>query len=72
MSRRIETGFREDMLAAPPPSQEDFLGRLAKCIPAEIVGLYLAATAPVPKTAGDHAERCSRNDSTSPFKQKLL
>ena len=55
MSRRIETGFLKDMLAAPAPSQEDFLGRLSKYIPAEIVGLYLAATAPVPKTEGGHS-----------------
>ena len=54
MSRRIETGPRAVMLGAPPPTQEEFLGRLSKYIPAEIVGLYLAATAPVPKTEGGH------------------
>lgn len=54
MSRRIETGPRDVKLAPTPPTQEDFLGRLAKYIPAEIVGLYLAATGPVPKTDGDH------------------
>ena len=54
MSRRIETGPRPGMLGAARPTQEEFLGRLAKYIPAEIVGLYLAASAPVPKTDGGH------------------
>jgi hypothetical protein len=57
MSRRIQTGYR---VAAPAgtaklsdsdvkPTVEDFSGRLAKYIPAEIVGLYLAAAGFVPK-----------------------
>lgn len=53
MSRRIETGPRAGVLAPPPPPPpDDFLGRLAKYVPTEIVGLYLAASNAVP--SGDH------------------
>lgn len=55
MSRRIIT--TGSAIAAPgapaPPTQDDYLGRLLKYIPAELVGLYLAARGVVPATATD-------------------
>jgi hypothetical protein len=55
MSRRIVTGpplLRGETVAAPEPaSVDDFLGRLVKYIPAELVGLYVAARGVIPKTA---------------------
>jgi hypothetical protein len=51
MSRRIETGpapLRE-AVGAQGGTQEDYLGRLVKYIPAEIIGLYVAASGFVPK-----------------------
>ena len=59
MSRRIITaGSTIAPPGAPaggvaPPTQDDYLGRLLKYIPAEIVGLYLAARGVVPATAPD-------------------
>lgn len=64
MSRRIETGTADSL---PPdalrlgrgkrPQADDYLGRLAKYIPAEIVGLYLATAGVVP--AGQNGQpRC--------------
>ena len=45
MSRRIETGTVAATAAAVPatPTVDDYLGRLLKYIPAEIVGFYLVA-----------------------------
>jgi hypothetical protein len=43
MSRRINTGGAAGLVAAPGATIDDFLGRLVKYIPAEIVGLYVAA-----------------------------
>src|SRR5437879_3391681 len=59
MSRRIMTGvptqrvgLAEQNLQQPQvPTEEDFLGRLLKYIPAEIVGLYLAVRAIIPPKA---------------------
>jgi hypothetical protein len=51
MSRRIETG--EPTLtrsAATTATKDDYLGRLAKYIPAEVVGLYVAMVAAAPTT----------------------
>jgi len=51
MSRRIETGEPTDTRsAATTPAKDDFLGRLAKYIPAEVVGLYVAMVAAAPTT----------------------
>jgi hypothetical protein len=61
MSRRIWTGtpasrvgLADDrpQLATQMLPEEDFLGRLLKYIPAEIVGLYLAARGVVPTKSG--------------------
>src|SRR2546430_1233952 len=45
--------FAPPRTAAPAPviSPDDFLGRLVKYIPAELVGLYVAARGVIPKTA---------------------
>lgn len=44
MSRRIETGLPAAVAAvSAAPSSDDYLGRLLKYIPAEIVGFYLVA-----------------------------
>lgn len=53
MSRRIETGPARGSTAAGgagAPTPEDYLGRLAKYIPAEILGLYVAMSAAAPVT----------------------
>jgi hypothetical protein len=68
MGRRINTGVPDDRrvgfavggaAATPEPEvaarKEDFMGRLLKYIPAEIVGLYLAAKGVVVGAAGDDA-----------------
>ena len=52
MSRRIETGT-ETQILGENKEPEEYLGRLIKYIPAEIVALYLAATGIVPLTAAD-------------------
>ena len=59
MSRRVQTGAAP-MRGAPGPSQvpkqenaDDYLSRLLKYIPAEIVGLYLAVRGIVPVAATD-------------------
>jgi hypothetical protein len=54
MSRRIDTGTspvsENDLpLHLGKPKREDYLGRLAKYIPAEIVALYIATSDMVPK-----------------------
>jgi hypothetical protein len=68
MSRRISTGAPDSRELGfgqgdpgPPPSsgvarEEDFMGRLLKYIPAEIVGLYLAAKGIVIGTSGKDTE----------------
>jgi len=57
MSRRIDTGEPgEHALLLGKKRGDDYLGRLAKYIPAEIVGLYLATSDMVPLDAG--AARC--------------
>ena len=57
MSRRIITAAAIVPPGAPggaaPPTPDDYLGRLLKYIPAELVGLYLAARGVVPATATD-------------------
>src|SRR5438874_10304036 len=52
MSRRIQTGRAPSAAggAAVAPEEDDYLGRLAKYIPAEIVGLYVAMMAAAPAT----------------------
>jgi hypothetical protein len=59
MSRRINTGprisRRDGGVGATPAAVQadnvdDFLGRLVKYIPAELVGLYVAARGVIPKT----------------------
>ena len=59
MSRRINTrrslevaGVQDSTGSAPAP--EDYLGRLVKYIPAEIVGLYLAISGMIPQPQTDH------------------
>jgi hypothetical protein len=52
MGRRIETGPKTPMLDGTAEPQEDYLGRLVKYVPTEIIGLYLAASGPVPKSDG--------------------
>lgn len=47
MSRRIETGTTTQTLGEND-KPDDYLGRLVKYIPAEIVAIYLAATGFVP------------------------
>jgi len=49
MGRRIETGTQSAMLGPGGSSQEDYLGRLVKYVPTEIVGLYLAVNGVLPK-----------------------
>jgi hypothetical protein len=53
MSRRIQTGIPAGVGAAGAIAgggpHEDFIGRLVKYVPTEIVGLYLAASGVVPK-----------------------
>jgi len=64
MSRRIDTGAPQPPQNAKKPLNlgndtgggEDYLGRLAKYIPAEIVGLYLATSSAIPK-ANDGSPR---------------
>ena len=59
MSRRINTGMRtvrgngavQTMAPRQGETIDDFLGRLVKYIPAELVGLYVAARGVIPKTA---------------------
>jgi len=63
MSRRIDTGELDSSGGVKAPASqgrplllgtkggEDYLGRLAKYIPAEIVGLYLVTSGMVPPTA---------------------
>lgn len=68
MARRIDTGIlayeeggrlHEPLyLGKGDKSGDDYLGRVAKYIPAEIVGLYLATSGAVPLGADGH-ERCS-------------
>ena len=59
MSRRINTGtrltrgdsvVRQTQAPRQMNSVDDFLGRLVKYIPAELVGLYVAARGVIPKT----------------------
>lgn len=45
MSRRIDTGTAPGTGGGSPQAPDDYLGRLAKYIPAEIVGLYVAMIA---------------------------
>jgi len=47
MSRRIDTGG--DGKLGPAQKSEEYLGRLAKYIPAEIVGLFIAVSGMVPE-----------------------
>ena len=70
MSRRITTapaapqpapapqppGVAQQAAAPAPaaPTKEDYLGRLLKYIPAELVGLYLAARGVVPESTSDY------------------
>jgi hypothetical protein len=54
MSRRIDTGHGPGLEANRPQSQTDgegYLGRLAKYIPAEIIGLYLTTSGVIPNRA---------------------
>src|ERR1035437_9230570 len=53
MSRRIIAAPPTHAPAAGTPTPDDYLGRLLKYIPAELVGLYLAARGVVPATATD-------------------
>lgn len=56
MGRRIETGPRPGAKVAKagaPPTKDDFLARLVKYIPTEIVGLYVAAAGFVPQQANN-------------------
>lgn len=56
MSRRIETGeATSNRSVATTPTRDDYLGRLAKYIPAEIVGLYVAMVAATPTTNPNHS-----------------
>jgi drug/metabolite transporter (DMT)-like permease len=55
MGRRIITGVRVaagQSSGGPAPTTDDYLSRLAKYIPAEIVGLYLFVTGVIPQTGG--------------------
>ena len=47
MSRRIETGT-VGVTLGPGSQREEYLGRLMKYIPAEVVGLYITAVGMVP------------------------
>jgi hypothetical protein len=60
MSRRINTGppvvrtlvsTNQQSPSPQTPSGDDFLGRLVKYIPAELVGLYLAVRGVIPRDA---------------------
>lgn len=53
MSRRVNTSriMRGGIATAEGSNADDFLGRLVKYIPAELVGLYVAARGVVPKDA---------------------
>jgi hypothetical protein len=59
MSRRISTGSRtlrgnavaDRAIVPEADSVDDFLGRLVKYIPAELVGLYIAVRGVIPKGA---------------------
>jgi hypothetical protein len=54
MGRRIDTGTIVTRQAKPEdlePSVDDFLGRLVKYIPAEVIGLYIACRGVIPKDA---------------------
>jgi hypothetical protein len=56
MSRRIQTGgTARDASGGAAPTQDDYLGRLAKYIPAEIVALYAAMVAAAPPTDPHYA-----------------
>jgi hypothetical protein len=62
MSRRIDTGAPEPAVVGGKPmylgkSGDDYLGRLLKYIPAEIVGLYLATSRAIPPEPGPHGTR---------------
>jgi len=65
LSRRIDTGdliqdFRSPEKQKPPylgKKGEDYLGRLSKYIPAEIVGLYLTTAGIIPKNQ-DGSPKC--------------
>lgn len=50
MSRRVQTGAiaAEGGAAAPPSKADDYLGRMVKYIPSEVVAVYLAGTGVVP------------------------
>jgi hypothetical protein len=50
MSRRVQTGSAAGLGGGPPapPTEDDYLARLAKYIPAEVVALYVAMVAAVP------------------------
>ena len=51
MSRRIQTGaIAAEAAGAAPSKADDYLGRLVKYIPSEIVALYLAGTGVIPAT----------------------
>jgi len=55
MGRRIVTGAPVSARpsgSAPVPTTDGYLSRLAKYIPAEIVGLYLFMTGVIPQTSG--------------------
>ncbi len=55
MGRRIVTGATPPAGpsgGAPAPTTDDYLSRLAKYIPAEIVGLFLFVTGVIPETPG--------------------
>jgi hypothetical protein len=53
MSRRIIAAPPTHAPAAGTPTPDDYVGRLLKYIPAELVGLYLAARGVVPDNAND-------------------
>src|SRR5260370_34087312 len=51
MGRRIETGARpgaQPLAAHDPPVADDYLGRLVKYVPAEIIALYLTVAGIIP------------------------
>jgi hypothetical protein len=54
MGRRIETGGRpgaQAPAAHDPPVADDYLGRLVKYVPAEIIALYLTVAGVIPPDA---------------------
>lgn len=57
MSRRVNSGIATRAQGGPPntPPADDYLGRLVKYIPSEIIALYIAVTGVVPKGIGDAA-----------------